>query len=82
MCDMAQGIQTVEDEEIITAMREHPDPAFTTFELAEEFDMSSEGMRHRLEQIREDGPVRKKKPTKRTVIWWVKWDQPEPLSVA
>jgi predicted HTH transcriptional regulator len=68
--DMPQGKQTVSDEEIITIISQHPDPAFTTGELAELFGMSTEGIRGRLSKLQDKGLISKKKPTNRTVIWW------------
>jgi hypothetical protein len=35
------------------------------------FGMTSEGIRGRLESLQEEGRIYKKKPTERTVIWWV-----------
>lgn len=69
--NVPQGKQTVSDAEIVDTMEEHPDPAFITKELAEMFGMSTEGVRGRLAKLESEGAVHKKKPTKRTVIWWV-----------
>ena len=74
-----QGKQTVTDDEIIETIASHPDPAFTTSELAEIFDMSTEGVRGRLNKLAEEGKIAKKKPTTRTVIWWVHSDESEDL---
>lgn len=73
--DVPQGKQTVTDDDIIETMRSHCDPAFTTAELAELFDMTTEGIRRRLEKLRKEEQLYKKKPTKRTVIWWIEEDQ-------
>ena len=75
MKDVPQGKRTVSDDEIVRRMREHPDPAFTTSELAGMFDMSTEGIRGRLEKLQEDHRVEKKKPASRTVIWWAQEDR-------
>jgi len=72
--DVTQGKRTVTDDEIVRTMREHSDPAFTTGELADIFEMTSEGVRGRLEDLHKEGRVYKKKPTPRTVIWWVEED--------
>lgn len=82
MTDVPQGKQTVSDGEIVAAMSRHPDPAFTTSELAGMFDMTAEGIRRRLESLRERNEVYKKKPTERTVIWWVPADQSERMRSA
>jgi predicted ArsR family transcriptional regulator len=68
---MVQGKRTVTDKEIEQKMHELPSPAFTTGELAGHFDMTTEGMRLRLEKLRNEGVVHRKKPSQRTVIWWV-----------
>jgi len=70
MTDMPQGEKTVEDSEIIEFIRSDDDPAYTTGELADQFGVSTEGMRHRLEELKQTGAVFKKKPSSRTVIWW------------
>jgi len=79
MCDVPQGKRTVSDQEIIDKMRESEDPAFTTPELAEMFELSKEGIRNRLQDLYDQGRIRKKKPSKRTVIWWTYDDESEPL---
>lgn len=65
---------TVEDDQIVEAMKEADDPAFITSELAEMFDMTTEGIRRRLETLEDSGRIYKKKPGTRTVIWWAKPD--------
>jgi predicted ArsR family transcriptional regulator len=64
----------VGDEEIMDELRQSPEPAFTTGELAERFNMSTQGMRNRLEALAEEGRLYRKKPSARTVIWWVDTD--------
>jgi len=76
---MVQGKQTVTDNEIIQWMREQPDPAFTTAEVAEEFDMSGEGMRNRLRNLANEGRIEYKKPTPQNVIWWAENGQSLPV---
>ena len=71
---MPQGEKTVTDDEIVQWMCETPEPAFTTAEIAEKFDMTAEGMRGRLENLRDGDQVYRKKPTSRTVIWWTDSD--------
>jgi len=57
---MPQGEKTVTDTEIVQWMRETPEPAFTTAEIAEKFDMTAEGMRGRLEALRDGKQVYRK----------------------
>lgn len=68
---MVQGKRTVSDEEIINEMKTGTDPAFTTSELAEKFGMTTEGIRGRLKQLESQNQIQSKKPSSRTVLWWV-----------
>lgn len=70
MSDMPQGRRTVSDDEIVRFMEESPDPAFVTSEIADELEMSTEGARNRLENLRDEGRIHRKKPASRSVIWW------------
>lgn len=65
---------TVSDNEIVAAMREADDPAFTTSEVAEMVGLSTEGARGRLDELEQKNGVYRKKPSSRTVIWWVEAD--------
>lgn len=76
---MTQGKMTVEDSEIVEHMKHSDDPAFTAGELADHFDMTTNGMRERLTKIKQSGRIRNKKPTARTVIWWHETDYSEPV---
>lgn len=82
MTDVPQGKRTVSDDEITRKLREHPDPAFTTSEVADMLDMSTEGARGRLGDLFNEDEICRKKPTTRTVVWWVPEDQREPASSA
>lgn len=68
---MVQGKRTVSDKEILDKMKTATDPAFTTSELAEKFEMTSEGIRGRLKKLERQNQIQSKKPSSRTVIWWV-----------
>lgn len=74
---MVQGEMTVTDDEILAVMERSDDPAFITSELADEFDMTTEGIRRRLNQLEREGRIHKKKPSARTVIWWADSDHDE-----
>lgn len=74
---MPQGEQTVDDREIIEFMQSDPDPVYTTQELASVFKMTENGIRGRLSQLHDGGRIRRKKPSSRTVIWWVDEDHGE-----
>lgn len=75
---MPPGVKTVTDPEIVSYMEQSRDPAFTTGELADALGMTTEGMRNRLEELQKQGHVHKKKPGRRTVMWWAECDHPEP----
>jgi len=77
---MAQGKRTVADDDIIRAMRDAEGPAYTTGEIATRVDMTPEGARGRLEDLVEKGRVMRKKPSPRTVVWWLPEDQSPPVS--
>lgn len=72
---MPQGKRTVTDDEMLKFMRESSDPAFTTRELADHFEMTTEGVRGRLTSLESTGAVFRKKPSPRTIIWWLPEDQ-------
>lgn len=79
---MPPGVKTVTDEEILSFMRESPDPAFTAGEIAEAVGMSPEGVSNRLADLEQRGEVYRKKPGRRTVIWWAECDHPDPACSA
>lgn len=68
---MAQGKMTATDDDLINWMREQSDPAYVASEVAEAFDMSTEGVRVRLEALEKEGRLMSKKPSPRTVLWWL-----------
>jgi predicted ArsR family transcriptional regulator len=75
MSPMGQGKRTVEDREIISAMDNEGEPAYTTSEVADMVKMSTEGVRNRLNQLEREDMVCSKKPSPRTVIWWLPQNQ-------
>lgn len=70
MLVMPQGKMTVPDDEIVRAMVERGDPAYTTSEIADMVGMTSEGVRNRLSDLESEGRIKSKKPSSRTVLWW------------
>ncbi|MBX0297522.1 hypothetical protein [Haloarcula nitratireducens] len=74
---MPQGEKTVTDTEIVQWMYCSAEPAFTTAEVAENFNITVEGMRGRLENLQDRKLVCRKKPTPRAVIWWIEVDHDE-----
>ena len=69
--DMPQGKETVSDEEIIEALKDHDDPFIAASELADHFDHTRQWAHARLNQLHEDGRVSRKEAGERSVIWWV-----------
>jgi len=57
--------------EILEYMYITPEPAFTAGEIAQEIGYTAEGVRYKLEKMRVAGTVDRKKPGKRTVIYWI-----------
>ncbi|TQQ79153.1 hypothetical protein EGH24_12225 [Halonotius terrestris] len=47
------------------------DPAFVPSEIAEELDCTTEGARHQMNRLVDEGYLAKKKPGQRTVIYWI-----------
>lgn len=48
-----------------------PEPAFITSEFIEDLDYTAEGIRYNLEQLCDCGMIDRKKPGKRTVLYWI-----------
>jgi predicted transcriptional regulator len=76
---MVQGKRTVTDNKIVQWMHESPDPAFTTSEIAGQFDMTTEGIRNRLKELEKQGRIEVKTPGNRTSIWYVESGQSFPV---
>ncbi len=47
------------------------DPAFVPSEIAESLDVTTEGARYQMNKLVESGYLDKKKPGKRTVMYWI-----------
>jgi len=75
---MAQGVRTVDDDELVCALQQRDDPAFVTSELADQFDMSVPGIKNRLEALHDEGRIRRKQPSPQIVIWWCETDHDGP----
>lgn len=59
------------DEDILQLFVENPDPVYFVTELADEMDMTEEGVRKRIEPLVEDGRLHSKKPGERTHVYWI-----------
>jgi DNA-binding Lrp family transcriptional regulator len=69
--DMPQGKETVSDEEIIKALRNHEDPFIAAAEIADHFGHTRQWAHNRLKKLHADGRVKRKEAGERSVIWWV-----------
>lgn len=69
--EMPQGKATVSDEDIIIAIKTHPDPFIVASELADEFDHTRQWAHSRLQDLHEQGRVNRKNGGERSVIWWI-----------
>jgi predicted transcriptional regulator len=61
-------IQTLD---ILTVFALSTDPAFVPAEIADQLDVTTEGARHRMETLVQQGYLERKKPGQRTVLYWV-----------
>lgn len=62
--------KTFTNQELIEVARGTPGPFFTTSELAEKLDVSTETIRNRLDHLREGGVV-DKKTVGSGAAWWL-----------
>lgn len=63
--------RVVTDVDILEAFVVHPDPALSAPEVAEDVEMSRQGVDSRLRELEEDGLVGTKKVGARARIWWI-----------
>lgn len=64
---------------ILLYMVQSPDPAFTTTEIADEFDKTRQWADIRLEQMENDGLLESKNPGGRSKFYWITEDGQEHL---
>lgn len=62
---------TISDEEILAIIQEIEDPVATTREIADAIELSRRGTYQRLEQLADDGLLRKKKVGETGAVWWL-----------
>lgn len=65
---------TITTLDVLRVFLSHDDPAFIAPEVAEELDVSLEGVRNRLNRAVEDGYLAKKRSGSRTVLYWITQD--------
>jgi CTP-dependent riboflavin kinase len=68
--EMPQGKQTVSDDEFIRVMEDSPDPIHSAREVADMVSVTRQCAFDRLQQLREEERVDRKKSGARTVVWW------------
>jgi DNA-binding transcriptional ArsR family regulator len=62
---------SVSENEVLCALRDHPDPVVTVPELAERVDVSGETVRRHLSTLHDRGVVERKTVGARAVVWWI-----------
>jgi len=72
----------VTDDELIAVMRDADGPAWTTGEIASHVDMSTEGVRNRLESLAAEGRLNRKQPQRQTVLWWLTENEYAPVEAS
>jgi len=70
------------DDEIIDAIRSHPDPFVSLPEIKDEVEPSKETLRRRCHDLVASGKLRSKKFGARAVAWWVPGDEPAAVETA
>jgi len=66
----ATGRPTSTDDELLRLFDESDDPVLTAAEIAEELEMTRQGVNYRLRQLDAEGAVARKKIGSRAVAWW------------
>jgi len=65
------------DDDILRAIRSHPDPFVSLPEIAGDVSRSKETLRRRLHDLADRGRVKKKRLGSRAIAWWLPEDEPE-----
>jgi len=60
-----------DDIQVLRYFIETPDPVLFTSEIADRMDMTTEGARHRLNNLVDEGYLHTKKPGHRTRVYWI-----------
>lgn len=61
---------TVSDDRILDVLHDSEDPIRTVPKMAEEIDLSRDGLRRRLIDLEDRGLVRSKTAGANAVVWW------------
>jgi hypothetical protein len=65
---------TVSDDDIVNLFREHDDPFLGSAEVADWFGHTRQWAHNRLQQLHDEGRIKKKKSGSSSVIWWIERD--------
>lgn len=57
--------------DILAVFVNSPEPAFVASEVADELDVTLQGARHQMENLVDDGYLKRKKPGRSTVLYWL-----------
>ena len=68
---MDSALQKMTDEEILSKFEESSDPVLTAAEIASEAEMTRQAISRRLEKLKDEGYLSRKKVGGRAVVWWV-----------
>jgi uncharacterized protein YigA (DUF484 family) len=66
---MPRGKQTVDDDDIIQWMADHPDPFVRADELAEAFNHTRQWAHSRLQDLHKEQAVKKKSGARSAIYW-------------
>ena len=69
--DRGQYVETVTDEDILALLEQLPGPVITTTDVAETFDMTTEGARRKLNDLCEAGVLDRRKSGQTRVYWQI-----------
>jgi predicted ArsR family transcriptional regulator len=62
---------SVPTEEVLQAVVLHPDPVVTTSDLADQLDLSHDGIRERLKSLSQEGLLKEKKVGGSAVVFYI-----------
>lgn len=71
MCEDMPRTATVSDERILDVLGNGQDPIRTVPRMAEEIDLSRDGLRRRLIKLEKKGQVKSKDVGANAVVWWL-----------
>jgi DeoR/GlpR family transcriptional regulator of sugar metabolism len=70
-------VETVTDEDILDLLTHLPGPVITTTDVAETFDMTTEGARRKLNDLCDEGVLDRRKSGQTRVYWRIDPEQPD-----